>query len=83
MCLRTWEKGGFMMMRGNSTFPLTGLSQLSLTGRFLPFWENLSGIVNFFNSEEHRNQIVLFADAPLTGKVEALLEPQHGFKSGD
>ncbi|ERP94426.1 hypothetical protein Q669_31390 [Labrenzia sp. C1B10] len=35
---------------------------------------------NFFNSEEHRKQIVLFTDAPLNGKVEALPESQHGFK---
>ncbi len=60
-----------------------GLSQLSLTDRFLLFWERLSGFVNFFNSEDHRKHIVLFADAPLTVKAEALLEPQHGFKTGD
>lgn len=28
-------------------------------------------------------QIVLLADAPLTGEFEALREPQHGFKTSD
>jgi hypothetical protein len=60
-----------------------GVSQLSSAGSFLPFWERLSGFVPFFNSEEHRKQILLFADAPLTVKVDALPEPQHGFKTGD
>ena len=50
---------------------------------FARFGERLSSFVNFFNSEEHRQQIVLFADAPLTGQAEALPEPQHGFKTGD
>lgn len=62
---------------------ILGVSQLLPLGRFLPFWERFSGFVNFFKSEEHRKQIVLFANAPLTGKVEALLQPQHGFKTGD
>lgn len=60
-----------------------GLSQFSLTVRFLPLWELILGFVNLFKPEEHRKQIVLFADAPLIGKIETLLEPQHGFETGD
>lgn len=63
--------------------PNPGVSQLLSADGLLPFWERLSSFVNFFNSEDHRKQIVLFADAPLTGKANALLPPQHDFKAGD
>ncbi|MEQ9422139.1 MAG: hypothetical protein RIF37_14850, partial [Rhodospirillaceae bacterium] len=39
-----------------------GMSQVSVPDRSLRYWEGFSGFINFFNSEEHGQQIVLLAD---------------------
>ena len=47
------------------------LSQVSSVGELLAIWEQFPGFADFFNPEDRRKQVALFAGALVAGKAEA------------
>jgi hypothetical protein len=52
------------------------LSQVSSVGELLAIWEQFPGFADFFNPEDRRKQVALFAGALVAGKAEAFLQPE-------
>ncbi len=48
-----------------------------------PLWADFTGFVNHLKSKAEGERFVLLANAPLPGKVEALLQPEHRLEAGD
>lgn len=59
--------------------PLQGLKQVL----FVPETASFSCFVNFLESEEESNEIILFTNGPCLCEVETLLKPQHGLETSN